>query len=122
MLLDKFFKITSTDIADNKAKVAIKLDPTHKIYEGHFPGLPIVPGVCMLQILKETLETIVSAKIRLRKADQMKFLIVIDPLKVVDLDLNINFKIDEDDQLNVSAELLKGSDIYFKFKGGFVFE
>ena len=34
----------------------IRLNPSHPIYQAHFPGEPITPGVCIIQIAKELLE------------------------------------------------------------------
>jgi 3-hydroxyacyl-[acyl-carrier-protein] dehydratase len=34
-------------------KVKVKLNQNHEIFSGHFPGNPILPGVCSLQIAKE---------------------------------------------------------------------
>ena len=34
----------------------IRLNASHPIYQAHFPGEPITPGVCIIQIAKELLE------------------------------------------------------------------
>ena len=39
----------------NKLSAMIRLNPSHEIFKGHFPGNPILPGVCVVQILKEIL-------------------------------------------------------------------
>lgn len=119
MLLDSFFKILSLEIAGNKAKAKIELNPIHKIYDGHFPGMPVVPGVCMMQMLKETTEKIVVRKIEFLKGDQIKFIAVIEPLKTKEFELEINYSINENGQLNVSADLFNGAIKYFKFRGVF---
>ena len=31
------------------------LNPDHLIYKAHFPGQPVTPGVCILQMLQELL-------------------------------------------------------------------
>jgi 3-hydroxymyristoyl/3-hydroxydecanoyl-(acyl carrier protein) dehydratase len=41
-------------IEENKTDmVRIKLNPNHEIFSGHFPDNPILPGVCVLQMVKE---------------------------------------------------------------------
>lgn len=119
MLLDNFFKIYSLEATENKAIAKIEFNPKHKIYDGHFPGMPVVPGVCMMQMLKEIIEKIVLREIKLLKGDQIKFLAVIEPLKTNEFEFEINYGIKENDELNVTAELINGATKYFKFKGVF---
>ena len=33
-----------------ESEVWVEIDPTHPIFEGHFPDQPVLPGVCMVQI------------------------------------------------------------------------
>ena len=117
MLLDNFFKILSLEIVGAKANVRIELDPLHKIYRGHFPEIPVVPGVCMIQMLDEVMKKIVGREIKMLKGDHIKFLAVIDPMMKKELKFDINFSINENSKLNVSAELTNDDIKYFKFKG-----
>ena len=117
MLLDNFFKILSLEIVGAKANVRIELNPLHKIYRGHFPEIPVVPGVCMIQMLDEVMKKIVGREIKMLKGDHIKFLAVIDPMMKKELKFDINFSINENSKLNVSAELTNDDIKYFKFKG-----
>ena len=56
MLLDDFFTIIDLEKTDESVISNIKIDPSHKIFEGHFPGNPITPGVVQVQLVKEILE------------------------------------------------------------------
>lgn len=58
----------------------IELDATHVIYQAHFPGEPITPGVCVIQIAKELLEDHLSESLVVRSVKNVKFLRVISPL------------------------------------------
>ena len=31
----------------------VRLDASHPVYRGHFPGHPVLPGVCTLQLVRE---------------------------------------------------------------------
>ena len=33
----------------------VRLDASHPVYRGHFPGHPVLPGVCTLQLVRECL-------------------------------------------------------------------
>ena len=57
MLLDNFYTILSSEQPDETSgTVLLELNPDHAIYQGHFPAHPVVPGVCLLQLIKESVE------------------------------------------------------------------
>jgi 3-hydroxyacyl-[acyl-carrier-protein] dehydratase len=54
MLLDNFYTILSSESSDSTTwTIQIELNPDHTVYQGHFPEHPVVPGVCLLQLIKE---------------------------------------------------------------------
>lgn len=64
MLLDNFYTILSSESSDSTIwTIQVKLNPGHPVYQGHFPGHPVVPGVCLLQLIKECVEDIRQQKI-----------------------------------------------------------
>lgn len=58
----------------------IRLQPAHFIYKAHFPGEPITPGVCVIQIARELLEDHLGRPLSLQAVKNVKFLNVISPL------------------------------------------
>ena len=52
-LLDSLFSIVSASSEDGRHVYTIRLNPEHFIYKAHFPGEPITPGVCIMQIAIE---------------------------------------------------------------------
>ena len=65
MLLDNFYTILSSESSDSTIwTIQIKLNPGHPVYQGHFPGHPVVPGVCLLQLIKECVEDIRQQKLQ----------------------------------------------------------
>jgi 3-hydroxyacyl-[acyl-carrier-protein] dehydratase len=119
MLKDDFFTISSIQKENNSFKIVLELNAIHKIFEGHFPGQPVVPGACMLQIVKEVTEIILNKKVQLTKADNLKFLQLINPNEHRTLQMGLTFNISEGGIANVSANLLNGSSVCFKFSGSF---
>jgi 3-hydroxyacyl-[acyl-carrier-protein] dehydratase len=120
MLKDDFFYIQS--LSDDKGTISavIEINPYHKIFEGHFPGQPVVPGVCMMQMVKEITEAATGKEYFLQKADLVKFLSVIVPQKENPVQAKINYALMENDAVNFEASLFKDEIIYLKFKGAFV--
>lgn len=119
MLKNDFYTISSVQKENNSFKIMLELNAMHKIFEGHFPGQPVVPGACMLQMVKEITELILNKKIRLTKADNLKFLLLTNPNEHRTLQMSLTFNISENGIASVSANLSNGPSVCFKFSGSF---
>ena len=118
MLLNDFFKIISSNNLNGFLNVVSEVDPKHKIFEGHFPGQPVVPGVCLIQSLKEIIEESEGRKFQLESAGNIKFLAVIDP----NINRTINWEItlaDMEHGLGVKCIAHWNEKVCFKFAGKF---
>jgi len=116
MLLNNFFEITEITDQDNQVNAIIKIDPYHRIFDGHFPGQPVVPGVCMLQMSKEILAFSQKTKLLLQKAGQIKYLELVIPEKDSYLDFNIQYKL-SDEGYAVRVNMKRSEQLLFKFQG-----
>jgi 3-hydroxyacyl-[acyl-carrier-protein] dehydratase len=105
---------------DGVISATISINPNSEILKGHFPGQPIVPGACMLQIIKEVLEGALNTSIRLKKADHLKFLSMIDPENTRSVLLEVSYKFAGENTINVTGKLVNGETVGFKFQGSFM--
>lgn len=80
-LINSLYKIISKDIVESSLRYDILLDADHFIYQAHFPGEPITPGVCLIQIAKELLEEHLDQKFNIQTIKNVKFLNVISPVE-----------------------------------------
>ena len=80
-LKDSLFKITGLSETDNRLTYNIQLNPSHFVYQAHFPGNPVTPGVCIIQMIKELAMDRIQSILFLEKATKIKFLNVINPLE-----------------------------------------
>ncbi|MDR0694062.1 MAG: hypothetical protein LBF81_02010 [Prevotellaceae bacterium] len=73
MLLNNFFTIEefSKDAATFRATV--RLNEQHPVFAGHFPGQPVVPGVCTLQMIKECVAYSLEKEVRFTTIQNCKF-------------------------------------------------
>jgi 3-hydroxyacyl-[acyl-carrier-protein] dehydratase len=116
MLRDSFYHINSATIIANTVVSEIHFNTDHAIFQGHFPGQPVVPGVCMMQIVKDFAEDIVRAKLTLTDGDNIKFLSVIDPH--VNNVVHVAVKTElQGDQVSVTGSLSTEQLIFFKLEG-----
>ena len=96
MILKNFYKINSKVKTEgqNVFSFEIEINKDHPIFEGHFPDNPVMPGVCMMQIIKEITEDIVGTKLFMEKCSNVKFMAVINPR--INSILNLEIKIFEE--------------------------
>jgi 3-hydroxyacyl-[acyl-carrier-protein] dehydratase len=120
MLLNDFFYIQKLENADGSLKADIRINKSHKIFEGHFPSIPIVPGVCMMQMIKEIMEQQVHQKLMLRDGDNVKFLSVINPTEHSEVQADIQHQKEQDGSIRINASLFAGTIIFFKIKATLV--
>ncbi|WP_250255783.1 3-hydroxyacyl-ACP dehydratase [Chryseobacterium sp. Marseille-Q3244] len=97
-ILTDFYTLTSYEKADNGSFIAhIHLNKDHDIFKGHFPGNPVTPGVCMMQIIKELTEEFTGSKLFLKTASNVKFMAIINPFETPDLKLQLDITEDDED-------------------------
>ncbi|SCB81572.1 3-hydroxyacyl-[acyl-carrier-protein] dehydratase [Chitinophaga costaii] len=120
MLENSFYTITQEERGDNSIAVTVRLDAGHSIFAGHFPGQPVVPGVCMMQIVKELLDKGTAQNTLLRHGSNIKFLNFIDPVKQPEVNITVQYVAQPDASWKVSANIRFGEIIFFKFQGNFI--
>jgi 3-hydroxyacyl-[acyl-carrier-protein] dehydratase len=116
------FNIDDITHEDGAIRATLGINQNSEILKGHFPGHPVVPGAIMMQIVKEVLEMALNSPLRLKKADQLKFISMIDPTNTLVVQLYITYKYTEDDAVSVIAKLSNTDAPYFKFQGSFIKE
>ena len=67
--------------ADGTAIYTVALNAEHGIYKAHFPGNPITPGVCLVQMAVELLSLHLGESLRLTCLGSTKFLKPVLPLE-----------------------------------------
>ncbi len=95
MLIEGLYSISSFQNIDNSIDASVVLNKDHEVFQGHFPNNPVMPGVCMMQMIKELLEEAVSAKLQLKSSSNIKFMAIINPEKNANLNVNIQWTEEE---------------------------
>lgn len=116
MLLNDFYTLIKTETGAGSVNAVVVFNKGHRIFEGHFPGHPVVPGVCMMQTVREILEVATSQALTIATGDNVKFLSIINPEQTAEVEVNIAYTID-DNGYKVNATLFGGDVTFFKFKG-----
>lgn len=100
MLIEGLYTIVDFQQRDQTVHAAVKLNKSHEVFQGHFPGNPIMPGVCMIQMIKELTEKATGKELFLAVASNVKFMAIINPEKndIIQLVLNI---LEVEDQIKI---------------------
>ncbi|OXB02760.1 3-hydroxyacyl-ACP dehydratase [Flavobacterium pectinovorum] len=122
MVLKDFYKVLSEEkINDSKYTITILVNEKHDVFKGHFPGNPIMPGVCMIQIIKELTEKITESTLMIQTLSNVKFMALINPEATPELRLELDIVTTEDDLVKVKnttyfndTVALKLSNVYKK--------
>jgi len=120
MLAGDFFTISAINATENIVSASLELNPAHRIFEGHFPGQPVVPGVCMMQMIKEIFEIAIKKKTRLIRSDYAKFLSMIDPRQNNAISAELKYKESGDRTFEVISTLTNGATVFLKYKAIFL--
>ncbi|QQX77878.1 MULTISPECIES: 3-hydroxyacyl-ACP dehydratase [Aequorivita] len=100
MLIEDLYKVTATEKSAEGILAQIHLNKDHAIFKGHFPGNPVMPGVCMIQIIKELTEEATGKNLFLAVSSNIKFMAIINPENNPDLQIAIDIA-EEDDEVKV---------------------
>ena len=85
-----FYNINLIETVESHSYVVkATLLPNHKIYEGHFPSQPVVPGVCTLTIIRECIGKILSREVSFKTIKECKYLSALIPENEVGITISI---------------------------------
>ena len=115
-LNNDYFKIDDCTNDGDDTLFSITLLPDYCAYEGHFPGNPVSPGVCNIQMIKECAEQLAGKRLFLGYISRCKLSAVITPQ--TSPRLSVRMQLSEAEGLyNVSAIVSDKETTYIEFKG-----
>ena len=78
-LINDFFEVVSTKQCEDSYQCQVKFYPEHRIYKAHFPGNPVTPGVCLMQMGEEMLEDKYGKQLQLIIVKTIRFNKIVGP-------------------------------------------
>lgn len=120
MLLKDFYRVdTFTKLEDTKYEIAVELNKQHEVFKGHFPGNPVTPGVCMIQLIKESCERILSQALFMHQVNMIKFMALVNPEINPNLRLEIDIHPLDESNVKVKNNIYMDQVLAMKFSGTF---
>jgi 3-hydroxyacyl-[acyl-carrier-protein] dehydratase len=117
MLVPNLYRILNQQIEATIIRAELEVNATHEIFKGHFPSVPVLPGVCMVQCVKELIESSIEKKTRLDKADMIKFLSMLNPVESNTITAEIIIREKTDERIVFQASLKNKEHFLLKYSG-----
>ncbi|TLV03552.1 3-hydroxyacyl-ACP dehydratase [Dyadobacter luticola] len=96
----------------------ILINASHRIFQGHFPGSPVTPGVVQIGFVKAVLQRQLNRNVTLKQIRTCKFLEVLDPNKTPVINIQLKYK--ESESLDVVASGDFGGVTFFKMQATYL--
>lgn len=119
---NEFFRLVDMLKTDeNNAVFKIELIAECKVYEGHFPGNPICPGVFNIETIKECAQILSGRSLRIIGVKQCRFTSLLTPANREVISVKINTA-GMENGLVVQATISDSSNSYVEFKGNMIYD
>jgi 3-hydroxyacyl-[acyl-carrier-protein] dehydratase len=96
----------------------VRINASHRIFAGHFPGQPITPGVALIEIIRLVLSSVLNKNLMLTEAREIKFISAVIPAEIDEIELSVEYN---ESPAGVSAACIfsgKGA-VFTKLRGDF---
>lgn len=119
LLKDKFFTVLHEEkITANDAVYLCELKADCDVYRGHFPGKPVSPGVCNIEMIRECAEMLVGMDLKIDTIKQCRLTAVASPIVCPKVDVKVNVALIEGtNNYNVVASIADAERSYMELKG-----
>ena len=112
LLENKYYKVLrACEEGEGKAVYHVAILPECNVYEGHFPGNPVCPGVCNIQTIKEC-----ASLLRISSIKQCLLSAIATPTVCPEVDVEVEVK-ETDGKYSIVATISDEKRQYMTFKG-----
>jgi 3-hydroxyacyl-[acyl-carrier-protein] dehydratase len=122
LLNDMFTLIDTADGVDGGFVCRVMLNPAHFIYRLHFPGNPITPGVCLVQMTTEILEEQMQRQLFLARIANIKVLNTLTPNREEPVSFDFHKLSTAPDECKVQLVISDAIQIYAKLSLTYSYE
>jgi 3-hydroxyacyl-[acyl-carrier-protein] dehydratase len=111
------FTISNLSVTGQNFIAKITFNPAHLVFEGHFPGKPIVPGVVMVEIAAALITKVTGKDLQVKEASVIKFLQVIEPFAHPVVNVSGSISPGDDGVYRADLDFKSGQLVFAKLKG-----
>ena len=100
--------------SDTQVCCDVRLKAESIIFKAHFPGEPIMPGACIVQMVVELYGLWRGGEYEISRVNNLKFLSVISPAEGIDLQVQLEESSSETDAVLLKAQVKRGEHVFSK--------
>ena len=115
---DYYYKVYSmhTDWTDTMS-LHVGFLPECDIFRGHFPGRPVCPGACNLQLIKDVAQRLTGHKLLVSAIRQCRFTALATPEACPEVDVQVDIIGRTETGYSITARISDERQSYVEFKG-----
>lgn len=115
MLIKNYYTIESVATVEGASVFQVTLREDCSVYQGHFPGEPVSPGVCNIQMIKECAEQVVGKSLLLNNLQQCRLTVLVTPLLHPNVEVVIRLE-EKGGGYKLKATIGKNEEVYLELK------
>lgn len=79
-MFQNLYSIDNESLLERIFSYEISFNAGHQIYKVHFPGTPITPGACQIEIIRQLAALYLGNDVQIIEVKNIKFLRIISPM------------------------------------------
>ncbi len=115
-LENDYYKVTGVTSGDTETVFHIALLPDCDVYRGHFPGNPVCPGVCNIELIRQCAAKVAGKRLLISSIKQCRLTAVASPSVCPALDVTVSLS-PSGEGYDVTARIADSERIYMDYKG-----
>lgn len=120
LLENRFYKVIKEEKNDGQGKYQLAILPDCDVYQGHFPGDPVCPGVCNIETTKECAIMLTGKQLRIKSIKQCRLTAIATPSVCPEVTITLSATPSADNSYTVLATIADEKQSYMEFKGELV--
>lgn len=117
LLENKFYKVLRVrEEGEGKTVYHLVILPDCNVYQGHFPGNPVCPGVCNIQTIKECASLLTGKELRITSIKQCLLTAIASPTVCPEVDVQLEVT-ESNGIYSIVASISDEKQQYMTFKG-----
>lgn len=120
LLENRFYKVIKEEKNDGQGKYQLAILPDCDVYQGHFPGDPVCPGVCNIETIKECAIMLTGKQLRIKSIKQCRLTAIATPSVCPEVTITLSATPSAGNSYTVLATIADEKQSYMEFKGELV--
>lgn len=118
MLLDnRFYKVLKEESDGQQGTYTVAILPDCNVYDGHFPGNPVCPGVCNIETIKECAIRLTGKELRIKTIKQCRLTAIASPTVCPEVTIAITAIPTNESTYTIQATVKDTQQTYMEYKG-----